>query len=127
MRRLVAEGRVPGLLAQAGDEVVSWVSVGPHEDFGRVLRSPNLRPDTGDDDAGPVWSVMRFWIPRTWRGHGIARSLLDGAVRHAHDAGASVVEGYPVDTGGQRGGRLFGVHRHAGTVPQRWVPCRAAC
>lgn len=102
MRRLVTEGRVPGLLAHAGDEVVGWVSVGPREDFGRLLRSPNLRPGGEDEDAGPVWSVVCFWIPRQWRGRGVAAALLDAAVRRAAGAGAAEVEGYPVDTGGRR-------------------------
>ncbi|MBM4117215.1 GNAT family N-acetyltransferase, partial [bacterium] len=44
MRRLVAAGAVPGLIAYAGDEPVGWVSVGPREHFGVLGRSPVLKP-----------------------------------------------------------------------------------
>src|SRR5690606_24117971 len=59
----------------------------------RLSRSPHLKPV---DDL-PVWSVTCFWIPRQWRGRGVATALLDAAVEHASARGAPAVEGYPVD------------------------------
>lgn len=112
LRRVAVEGRVPGLLAyEAGESArngepstpVGWVSVAPRPEFGRVNRSPNLKPVPGDDfEDASVWSVVCFWIPRADRGRGIGRALLDGAVAYAFEHGASAVEGYPVDTSGAR-------------------------
>ena len=98
LSRLTADGQVPGLLAEDGSNgPVGWVSVGPREDFPRILRSTTLRPEPRPD-AENVWAVVCFWVPRRYRGRGVARTLLDGAVRYAAQSGAAVVEGYPVDT-----------------------------
>jgi GNAT superfamily N-acetyltransferase len=103
LARLTAEGGVPGLLALDGGRPVGWASLGPRTGFGRLLRSPVLRPEPGsadpDDDPADtaVWSVVCFWVPRAERGAGVATALLDGAVGHASQHGARTLEGYPVD------------------------------
>ena len=111
---LVADGRVPGLLGYDGDRPVGWVSLGPRPDFGRILRSPVLRPEPGSADpdevpADPaVWSLVCFWVPRAERGRGVARALLAGAVEHATANRARVLEAYPVDVDGRgRAADLF--------------------
>lgn len=54
-------------------------------------------------DAGPdTWSVTCFFVHRSARGQGLARTLVDAAVDYARDRGARVVEGHPVDTEGQK-------------------------
>ena len=100
--RITAQGRVPGLMAVDGTAraPLGWVSVAPRPEFSRVLRSPLLDPATRDDEG--VWSVVCFWVPRVNRGRGLAHFLLDGAVQHALAQGARTIEGYPVDTDGQR-------------------------
>jgi GNAT superfamily N-acetyltransferase len=103
LNRLTLEGAAPGLLAYEDDRPVGWVSVAPREEFGRILRSPSLRPpDPAAKSERGVWSVVCFWIPRAERGRGIARSLLAGAVEHARRGGATAIEGYPVDTAGAK-------------------------
>jgi GNAT superfamily N-acetyltransferase len=101
--RSLADGPVPpGLLAYRDGEPVGWVSAGPRTGFGRLLRSPILRV-RGPEGADPsVWSVACFFIPRVHRGAGVGRALLTAAVSAAEVAGAAVVEGYPVDTAGER-------------------------
>ena len=93
MERLVADGAEPGLLAYDGDrgQAVGWVSVADRAEFGRVLRSPVLKPV----DDQPAWSVVCFFIPRRERGRGVGHALLAGAVEHARARGAALVEGYP--------------------------------
>ena len=78
------------------------MSVGPRPEFGRIVRSPIVRVSPDEAEDASVWSVACFFIPRAHRGSGIGRALLDHAVRHAREAGASVLEGYPVDTAGTR-------------------------
>jgi GNAT superfamily N-acetyltransferase len=95
-------GGVPGLLGYGDDgEPVGWVSVGPRDDFGRILRSPKLRPadHRGDEE---VWSIVCFYIARSARRTGVATALLEAASSYAIDQGADVVEAYPVDTAGAR-------------------------
>jgi GNAT superfamily N-acetyltransferase len=96
LRRLTAEGAVPGLLAYRDDEPVGWVSIAPREQFVRVTNSTLLRPPDVDTERD-VWSIVCFWTPRGNRGQGIGAALLDGALSYAYDHGAKAVEGYPVD------------------------------
>ena len=91
--KIVASGRVPGLLAYAGDRPVGWVSIGPREEYARLARSPVMKPV---DDV-PVWSITCFVIDKDHRGEGVATALLDAAVDYARSRGAVAVEGYPVE------------------------------
>lgn len=92
------EHPAPGLVAYRGDRAIGWVSLGPREDYGRLAYSKVLAPV---DDA-PVWSIVCFVVSRRERGQGVARILLDAAIAYARERGATVLEAYPVDTGGRR-------------------------
>jgi GNAT superfamily N-acetyltransferase len=48
-------------------------------------------------DERPVWSVICFVVPSEYRGKGVARALLKGAVAFAKKQGATLIEAYPVD------------------------------
>ncbi|MGH2683598.1 MAG: GNAT family N-acetyltransferase [Actinomycetota bacterium] len=93
LKGLVAKGHVPGLLAYRDGRPVGWVSVAPREEFGRLQRSPTLKPV----DDRPVWSIVCFFMDRSQRGMKVGTALLDAAVRYAAEQGAAIVEGYPVD------------------------------
>jgi ribosomal protein S18 acetylase RimI-like enzyme len=130
LERLTVDGTVPGLLAYEAGTPVGWVALAPRTRYPRLLRSPTLRPDATEreeaerdeaarEEAG-VWSLTCFWIPRGQRGRGVATALLDAAVAHARAQGATALEAYPVDTGGERGAAAslftgtFGMFRGAG-------------
>jgi GNAT superfamily N-acetyltransferase len=85
----------PGLLAYDGDEPVAWVAVGPRPRYGRLQRSPKLKPV---DDAEDVWVINCFVVRRDHRRAGVSRQLLDAAVAFASGHGAAHVEGVPIDT-----------------------------
>ena len=94
LKRLVAAGVVPGLIAYRDGVPAGWVSMGPREDYKKLARSPVTRPV----DHTPVWSIICFVVPSEFRGQGIARALLKGAIAYARKQGAWLVEAYPVDT-----------------------------
>jgi GNAT superfamily N-acetyltransferase len=94
LKAIVDSGTVPGLLAYAGGEPVGWVAVQPRTEYAALARSRTLAPV---DDA-PVWSVTCFFVAKTWRGRGLMRKLLEAAVAHARAHGATIVEGYPVES-----------------------------
>lgn len=48
-------------------------------------------------DEKPVWSVICFVVPVAYRGQGVARALLRGAVAYARKQGATLLQAYPVD------------------------------
>jgi GNAT superfamily N-acetyltransferase len=100
LEALVRGGEPVGLLAYVEGAPAGWAAVAPRSAYHRILRSPALRP-TDPDEAG-VWSVPCFFVGRPHRRAGVAAALLDAAVGHARAEGATVLEGYPVDTGAGR-------------------------
>lgn len=88
----------PGLVAYRDDRAVGWVSLGPRDSYERLTYSKVLAPL---DDA-PVWSIVCFVVSRRARGQGVAAKLLDAAVAHARQHGATMLEAYPIDTGAGR-------------------------
>ena len=107
LRQLTNEGRVAGLLGYLDGAPVGWVSVAPLHEFGRILRSPTLKPR--GSVAADDWAIVCFWIPREHRGKGVATELLAGAIAHARAQGARRLEAYPIPTDGAHrdGSSLF--------------------
>lgn len=97
MRDLCAGPVAPGVLAYDSGDVAGWAAVAPRDELpvGRSRLIPRI------DDL-PVWSVICIRVRPGFRKRGIAHHLIQGAVEHARDGGAPVVEGYPVDNGGER-------------------------
>lgn len=87
----------PGVLAYDGDEPVGWAGVAPRAatQFARSRRIPHV-------DGPEPWCIWCLRVRPGYRGRGILRPLLEGAVEFARERGAAAVEGYPVDNGEQR-------------------------
>ncbi len=90
---LVEAGATPGLIGYRGRTPVGWVSLGPREDYAKLKRSPVMK--AVDDQS--VWSVICFVVPAQYRGEGVARELLSGAISYARKRGVTLLEAYPVD------------------------------
>ena len=93
LKALVDTGNPPGLIGYRGKVAVGWISIGPREEYARLKRSPVMKPV----DEQPVWSIICFVVPAEYRGQGVARALLEGAVAYARKQGATLIEAYPVD------------------------------
>ena len=100
MEELVREGHEPGVLAYESGVPVGWVSVGPREDFGQLVRSRTYGPVA--DEPG-VWSIVCFYVAPGWKRRGVAAALLEAAVEHAARRGAAAVEAYPHERGDYMG------------------------
>jgi GNAT superfamily N-acetyltransferase len=98
LETLVRAEPAPGLVALRDGVAIGWVGLGPREGFPRLTRSRVLPQLPGDD----VWSINCFVVARRARRQGVADALLGAAVAYARDHGARLVEGIPVDTGGER-------------------------
>ncbi len=107
---VATEGRAPGLVAYVDGAAAGWVSVGPREDYERLVFSKILAPV----DDRPVWSIVCFVVGRQFRGQGVARELLASAVGYARDHGATLVEAYPVDVA--PGERIASANVYHGTL-----------
>ena len=91
MKAIVDSGKIPGLLAYLGTEPVGWCSVAPREEFSSLERSPVLKRL----DDQPVWSIVCFYVAKSFRGQGIAEALIGGALDYVRSRGGSMVEAYP--------------------------------
>lgn len=94
MEALFATGRAPGLIGWVGDMPVAWIQVDERSAFKRLAGSRVLKPV----DDTPVWSVACFFIHRNFRRQGVSVPLLEAACDFARAHGATVIEGYPIDT-----------------------------
>lgn len=88
----------PGVLAYLDGEPAGWCSIAPRTTYRRLMRSRTI-PHVDDRDP---WSAVCFVVRAGFRKRGLMHDLLDGAVAHAADNGAAVVEGYPADVGDDR-------------------------
>ncbi len=93
LRRLVAGGATPGLLAYASGAPVGWCAVAPREAYPRLERARVLQRI----DDQPVWSVVCLFVVKAWRRRGVSVALLEGAAVFAAGRGARILEGYPVE------------------------------
>ncbi|WP_345219098.1 GNAT family N-acetyltransferase [Georgenia halophila] len=135
MRDLCATEPGPGVLAYVDGTPAGWCSVAPRSTYRRLMNARTI-PFVDDRDA---WVAVCFVVRAGYRRRGLMHALLDGAVAHAAEHGAEVVEGYPVEVpDGERVDvisgyvgttRLFeahGFHRAAPTTGRsghrpRWV------
>jgi GNAT superfamily N-acetyltransferase len=97
MKALVDKGVVPGIIGCEDGVPVSWVSLGPREDYEKLQRSPIMKPV----DERPVWSIVCFFVDPSARGRGLSERMLRAAVDYARSCGARLVEAYPVEMAGR--------------------------
>jgi GNAT superfamily N-acetyltransferase len=94
MKAIFDGGHVPGLVARHGGEAVGWIQFDRRSAFPRLESSRILKPI---DDA-EVWSVSCFLVDKRFRRQGLSTALLTAACDHARAQGATILEGYPIDT-----------------------------
>jgi GNAT superfamily N-acetyltransferase len=92
LKKIVREGKVPGIIAYHKGTPVGWCSIAPREDFTVLDRSPTLKRI----DDQPVWSIVCFFVARQYRRMGLSRKLLAAAIDYARKRGARIIEAYPV-------------------------------
>lgn len=123
----LAPQRAPGLIAYQDGVTVGWTSLGPREDFDRLVNAKVL----GQIDDTPVWSIVCFVVGRTARGQGVGRALLAAAIDYAREHGATMLEAYPVDTQARRitsanaAGGTLGMFEQAGFEVVTWRQANA--
>jgi GNAT superfamily N-acetyltransferase len=96
LRSFLERGVPIGVIAVEQDEAVGWCSAAPRASFARLDRSRTMPAVS----KVPTWTINCLFVKRDWRGHGVARGLVQGAVTFARDSGAFEIEAYPYDTAG---------------------------
>jgi GNAT superfamily N-acetyltransferase len=92
MKRRISSAEPVGLLGYSGSEPVAWCSIAPRETY-RASMS-DVMPD---DATQNIWSIVCFFVSRSFRGRGILQQMISAAETHAAKNGATMLEGYPVD------------------------------
>ena len=110
-RKLIDGGAVPGILAYAEGKPVGWCAVEPKSAYPSLERSRTKRVDDR-----PCWSVSCFFVDKAWRKQGVTAALLDAAIDRARRLGADLIEGYPIDTSGSKGGDVMAFSSFMGTA-----------
>lgn len=102
-RAEIDEGPPPGIIAYVDGDAAGWIRIGPRTKQARIPRTRIIAaatPEPFDDES--VWAVTCFVVRREHRGSGLNAELLRAAVDFARESGARLIEGYPVDTGGDK-------------------------
>lgn len=86
----------PGVIAYVDGIAAGWTRVMPRDELPRIVANRAIRRVVTEDPH--TWWVTCFAVDRRYRGIGVAGALLEAAVVHARENGASAVEGHPVDT-----------------------------
>ena len=97
-------GSKAGQIALDDHGPVGWVSIGPRTDFPRLGHTRLLAATESELPSvdGPLWSVVCFVIATRARRRGVATALLRAVVDWAGGQEIAALEGYPVDTEGQK-------------------------
>jgi GNAT superfamily N-acetyltransferase len=93
LKRIIASGKEPGILAYVGKEPIAWCAVAPRRQYTALERSRVLKAV----DEKPVWSISCLFIKKPYRRKGVSTRLLQAAVEFAARHGARIIEGYPVE------------------------------
>ncbi|CAH0168894.1 hypothetical protein SRABI76_01228 [Microbacterium oxydans] len=102
-RKEIAAGPPPGIIAYVDGDAAGWIRIGPRTMQARIPRTRIIAAATTEPfDDESVWAVTCFVVRREHRGAGLNRLLLDAAVGYARSSGARLIEGYPVDTRGEK-------------------------
>ena len=109
IRARVVAGSNPGILAYVDGRPAGWCAIGPRSEYPRLGRSRILKPI----DETPVWSIVCLFVDKEFRAKGLTAALIEAAVDFAADNGATIIEGYPVDTPAE--GRANAMNAFVGT------------
>ena len=82
----------------------------PREDYPVLGRSPTLKPV----DNRPVWSIICFFVSKSYRRMGMTEILITAAIDYAKAIGAQIVEAYPLLA---EASKEFPFERYMGVLP----------
>lgn len=109
-KAIVESGKVPGILAYHQGHAIAWCSIAPREDYPVLGRSPTLKPV----DHRPVWSIICFFVSKSYRRQGMNEFLVEAAIDYAKLRGAEIVEAYPLRA---EASQKFPFERYMGVLP----------
>lgn len=92
-QKIVSNNERPGILAYYKNEPIGWCAVAPREKYPRLENSRVLKRI--DDEQ--VWSIVCFFIEKSFRNEGVPVELLKSAIQFVKKSGGKIIEGYPIE------------------------------
>ncbi len=93
--KLVEKGKAHAVLVFDGPEPAGWCQYGTKEELPRIDRGREYRK-VSERVEGKLWRITCFFVAREFRGRGVAKAGLKGALESIAKKGGGVVEAYPV-------------------------------
>lgn len=93
MKKIVAAGKEPGIIAYYKGAPVGWCAVAPRNEFVRLEGSRVLAPL----DDQPVWSITCFFITKEFRRQGLSTELLRAVITFCRKKKVKILEAYPAE------------------------------
>ncbi len=93
---LVRQGRSHATLVFDGKTIAGWCQYGLKEELPRIDAGRNYRkvgPPAGNEK---LWRITCFFVDKDYRGKGVARTALKGALESIKKQGGGIVEAYPI-------------------------------
>lgn len=97
-KALVMSGRAHAALVYDGDRPVGWCQYGSPGELPHIYHQKQVETD---GYTFPDWRITCFFVDKAYRGNGVAKAALLGALELIRQAGGGMVESYPQDTHGE--------------------------
>lgn len=107
LRQLCLNGDEPGVIAINDSKALGWCAIAPRSSYPVLQRSRVAHPLDGAE-AGRIWFISCLYVRVGFRRAGLTKQLIDAAVRHAFEHGASCVEACPTEATGTGAERFVG-------------------
>lgn len=100
----VRDGRAHAALVYDNGECVGWCQFGSPQELPCIH---NERAYLSTNPTLPDWRITCFFSGKGYRGKGVARAALKGALDQIATLGGGRIEGYPEDTEGRKAAPAF--------------------
>ncbi len=93
---LIRQGRSHATLVYDGKRPIGWCQYGPREELPRIDAGRNYKKLEPLPVDKKLWRITCFFVDKDYRGRGVARTALKGALESIRKQGGGIVEAYPV-------------------------------
>ena len=93
---LVRQGRAHAALVYDGKTAVGWCQYGLREELPRIDAGRNYKKLHPLPENKKLWRITCLFVDKDYRGRGVARTALKGALESIKKQGGGIVEAYPV-------------------------------
>lgn len=92
-QKIVSNNERPGILAYYKNEPIGWCAMAPRDKY-PLLKNSRVLKIVDDQKA---WSVVCFFIEKSFRNKGVPVELLKSAIQFVKKSGGKIIEGYPIE------------------------------